>query len=120
MRCVACDAAEVSERPDHKARGYRRFRYHACGKQFNERSDRILNRAPGIRPMSSRSWCWRLHYKLIRVYAQWRGSSRFSFAKLDAAARAVAAPAAPARPGGAALKARNVRNGSTSAVRARR
>jgi hypothetical protein len=39
---------------------------------------------------------WRLHYKLIRVYTQCRGSSCFSFAKLDAAARAIAAPSAPA------------------------
>jgi hypothetical protein len=36
---------------------------------------------------------WRLHYRLIRVYTQWRGSSRFSFARLDVAARTVAAPA---------------------------
>ncbi|MEA2773976.1 MAG: putative transposase [Acetobacteraceae bacterium] len=45
MRCVACDAAEISERPEHTAQGYRRFRCRACGKQFNERSGQILNRA---------------------------------------------------------------------------
>jgi hypothetical protein len=45
MRCIACDAAEVSERPERTDQGYRRFRCRACGKQFNERSDRILNRA---------------------------------------------------------------------------
>lgn len=45
MRCVACDAAEVTERPGRSAQGYRRFRCQACGKQFNERSGGILNRA---------------------------------------------------------------------------
>jgi transposase-like protein len=45
MRCVACDAAEVTERPGRSAQGDRRFRCQACGKQFNERSGGILNRA---------------------------------------------------------------------------
>ena len=45
MRCVACDTAEVSERPERTARGYRRFRCRVCGKQFNESSGGILNRA---------------------------------------------------------------------------
>ena len=45
MRCIECDAAEVSERPERTAQGYRRFRCRACGKQFNERSGGILNRA---------------------------------------------------------------------------
>jgi hypothetical protein len=34
MRCIDCDAAEVSERPDRTAQGDRRFRYWACGKQL--------------------------------------------------------------------------------------
>ena len=45
MRCIASDAVAVSERPELTARGDRRFRCRACGKQFNERSGRILNRA---------------------------------------------------------------------------
>ena len=45
MRCIECDAADVSERRERTARGYRRFRCRACGKQFNERSGGILNRA---------------------------------------------------------------------------
>ena len=44
-RCIECDALEVSERPERTARGYRRFRCRVCGKQFNERSGGILNRA---------------------------------------------------------------------------
>jgi putative transposase len=45
MRCIGCDAEEVSERAERTAQGYRRFRCHVCGKQFNERSGGILNRA---------------------------------------------------------------------------
>jgi putative transposase len=45
MWCTECDAKEVSERPERTARGYQRFRCRACGKQFNERSGGILNRA---------------------------------------------------------------------------
>src|SRR3984957_20637219 len=45
MDCVGCGSAAVTERPDLKAQGYRRFRRRDCGKQFNERSDGVLNRA---------------------------------------------------------------------------
>jgi transposase-like protein len=43
--CVGCGSGAVTERPDLTAQGYRRFRCRACGKQFNERSDGVLNRA---------------------------------------------------------------------------
>lgn len=33
------------ERPERTARDYRRFRCRACGKQFDERSGTVLNRA---------------------------------------------------------------------------
>src|SRR6202035_1653376 len=45
MNCVACVGAAISERPERTAQGYRRFRCRDCGKQFNERSDGVLNRA---------------------------------------------------------------------------
>jgi transposase-like protein len=45
MNCVGCGWAAVTERPDLTAQGYRRFRCRACGTQFNERSDGVLNRA---------------------------------------------------------------------------
>ena len=35
----------VTERPDLTAQGYHRFRCQDCGKQFNERTDGVLNRA---------------------------------------------------------------------------
>jgi len=45
MECPACQATAVRERSERTAQGYRRFRCGACGKQFNERSAGILNRA---------------------------------------------------------------------------
>src|SRR5580704_7813254 len=45
MDCVGCGSAAVTERADRTVQGYRRFRCRDCGKQFNERSDGVLNRA---------------------------------------------------------------------------
>ena len=44
MNCVCCGSSAVSERRELTARGYRRFRCRACGRQFNERSGGVLNR----------------------------------------------------------------------------
>jgi transposase-like protein len=64
MRCIVCDTADVSERPDRTARGYRRFRCRACGKQFNERSGGILNRAQYPSDVIALVVFWGLRYKL--------------------------------------------------------
>ena len=64
MRCTKCDAAEVTERPERTARGYRRFRCRACGKQFNERSGTLLNRAQYPSDVIAIVVLWRLRYKL--------------------------------------------------------
>jgi transposase-like protein len=64
MRCIECDAAEVSERPERTTQGYRRFRCRACGKQFNERSGGILNRAQYPSDVIALVVFWRLRYKL--------------------------------------------------------
>ena len=66
MRCIECDAADVSERRERTTRGYRRFRCRACGKQFNERSGGILNRSSISirRPHPALVIFWRLRYKL--------------------------------------------------------
>ena len=45
MDCVGCGSAAVIERPDLTAQGYRRFRRRVCGRQSNERSEGVLNRA---------------------------------------------------------------------------
>jgi putative transposase len=64
MRCITCDAAKVSERPERTSRGYRRFRCLACGKQFNERSGQILNRVRYPSDVVALVVFWRLRYKL--------------------------------------------------------
>src|SRR4051794_5600223 len=45
MRCIGCGSAAVTERRERTAQGYRRFRCRACGKQWNERTGTVLNRA---------------------------------------------------------------------------
>ena len=64
MWCIECDAKEVSERPDRTGQGYRRFRCRVCGKQFNERSGGILNRAQYPSDVIALVVFWRLRYKL--------------------------------------------------------
>jgi len=65
MRCIECDAAEVSERPERTARGYRLFRCRVCRKQFNERSGGILNRAQYPSDVIALVVFWRLRHKLL-------------------------------------------------------
>ena len=64
VRCRECDSSEVTERPELTARGYRRFRCRACGKQFNERSGGILNRTQYPSDVIALVVFWRLRYKL--------------------------------------------------------
>ena len=54
----------VTERPERTAQGYRRFRCRACGKQFNERSGTLLNRAQYPSDVIALVVLWRLRYKL--------------------------------------------------------
>ena len=63
MRCPARSSA-VSERPERTAQGYRRFRCANCGKQFNERSAGLLNRAQHPSDVIALAVLWRLRYKL--------------------------------------------------------
>src|ERR1700753_1925673 len=64
MQCVACGSAAISERPERTAHGYRRFRCRSCGKQFNERSAGVLNRAQYPSDVIALVVLWRLRYKL--------------------------------------------------------
>ena len=64
MRCLECGSEAVSERPERTAQGYRRFRCRHCGKQFNERSDTLLNRAQYPSDVIALVVLWRLRYKL--------------------------------------------------------
>jgi putative transposase len=64
MRCVACGSEAVTERPERTAQGCRRFRCRVCGKQFNERSGTVLNRAQYPSDVVALVVLWRLRYKL--------------------------------------------------------
>ena len=46
------------------AQGYRRFRCRGCGKQFNERSESLLNRTQYPSDVIALVVLWRLRYKL--------------------------------------------------------
>jgi transposase-like protein len=54
----------VSERTERTAQGYRRFRCRDCGKQFNERSESLLNRTQYPSDVIALVVLWRLRYKL--------------------------------------------------------
>ena len=64
MRCIACGSETVTERPEHTAQGYRRFRCRRCGKQFNERTGNLLNRTQYPSDVIALVVLWRLRYKL--------------------------------------------------------
>src|SRR5688500_9243663 len=64
MRCIACESAAVTERPERTAQGYRRFRCRACGKQFDERTGGLLNRTQYPSDVVALVVLWRLRYKL--------------------------------------------------------
>jgi putative transposase len=61
MRCLGCNAADVSERSERTAQGYRRFGSQACGKHFKERSSGILNRAQYPLDVIALVVFWRRH-----------------------------------------------------------
>src|SRR5215467_1395856 len=64
MRCAACRSTAVRHRSERTAQGYRRFRCRNCGKQFNERSAGLLNRAQYPSDVIALVVLWRLRYKL--------------------------------------------------------
>ena len=63
MRCLECGSEAVTERPERTAQGYRRFRCRACGKQFNERSDTLLNRTQYPSDVIALVVLWRLRLR---------------------------------------------------------
>src|SRR5579872_3357156 len=63
MRCPACGSRSIRERPERTTQGYRRFRCR-CGKQFNERSAGVLNKAQYPSDVIALVVLWRLRYRL--------------------------------------------------------
>ena len=57
----------ITERSERTAQSYRRFGCHACGKQFNERSETVLNRAQYPSDLIALVVLWRLGYGSSRV-----------------------------------------------------
>ena len=64
MRCIGCGSTAISERIERTAQGYRRFRCRDCGKQFNERSESLLNRTQYPSDVIALVVLWQLRYKL--------------------------------------------------------
>lgn len=64
MRCPACRSTAIRHRSERTAQGYHRFRCGNCGKQFNERSAGLLNRAQYPSDVIALVVLWRLRYKL--------------------------------------------------------
>jgi putative transposase len=64
MQCTGCGSTAVSERNERTTQGYRRFRCRACGKQFNERSESLLNRSQYPSDVIALVVLWRLRYTL--------------------------------------------------------
>src|SRR4051812_462358 len=64
MRCIGCGSAAVTQRRERTAQGYKRFRCGACGKQWNERTGTVLNRAQYPSDVIALVVLWRLRYKL--------------------------------------------------------
>ena len=64
MRCIGCGSETVTERAERTAQGYRRFRCRSCGKQFNERTGTVLNRAQYPSDVIALVVLWRLRYRL--------------------------------------------------------
>jgi putative transposase len=95
MRCPECRSTSVKERPRRTAQGYLRFRCPDCGKQFNERSTGLLNRAqyPSDCDVIALVVFWRFRYKLsLRDLAElFLGVQTHKIHQTSAAARQMAA-----------------------------
>src|SRR5262249_48775449 len=79
MHCPTCGSRSIRERPERTAQGYRRFRC-PCGKQFNERSAGVLNKAQYPSDVIALVVLWRLRYKLsLRDLAEMFLTRGFTF-----------------------------------------
>ena len=79
MNFVWCGSAALTEQPEVTARGYRRFRCRACGRQFNERSVGVLNRTCLPSDIIAFMVFCRLRYRLtLRDLGSHHGTGRVS------------------------------------------
>ena len=64
MTCPHCKSTATTERPDHTALGYRRFRCRACRRGFNERTGTPFNFLEYPTDIVCLVGFWRFRYKL--------------------------------------------------------
>jgi transposase-like protein len=64
MQGLSSGSANVAERLERRAQGYRRFRCRECGRQFNERAAGVLNRTKYPSDVIALVVLWRLRYRL--------------------------------------------------------
>jgi putative transposase len=64
MTCPYCQSTVTTERPDHTALGYRRFRCRTCRRGFNERTGTLFNFLEYPTDIVCLVVCWRFRYKL--------------------------------------------------------
>src|ERR1700734_3023686 len=64
MQCIGCGSHGCLGTERASTQDYRRFRCRACGKQFNERSESLLNRTQYPSDVIALVVLWRLRYKL--------------------------------------------------------
>ena len=64
MQCPYCQSVQTRERPERTELGYRRFRCHACRREFNERTGTSFNRLQYPSDVVCLVVLWRLRYKL--------------------------------------------------------
>lgn len=97
MRCPACGTRSIRERPEWTTQGYRRFRCR-CGKQFNERSAGVLNKAQYPSDVIALVVLWRLRYKFsLRDLAEMFLNSRVRLYLRDRAGVGSEADTSPGR-----------------------
>jgi putative transposase len=64
MPCPHCQSTGTTERPDHTAVGYRRFRCRDCKRVFNERTGTLFNSLEYPTDVVCLVVFWRYRYKL--------------------------------------------------------
>jgi hypothetical protein len=85
MQCIGCGSTAVSERNGRTTQGYRRFRCRACGKQFDERSESLLNRTQYPSDLIALVVPWRLRWCAfpIESFFDWHHVKPIHLVKFD-------------------------------------
>src|SRR5262245_27671134 len=63
MECPHCQSSAKTQRPETMAQRYRRFRYRACERRFNERTGLVFKCLQYLPEVGCLMVLWRVHYK---------------------------------------------------------